>query len=509
MEFNPNDPKMPSAEAKQYIRRYFIEKFTELRRNHPAWSHRSESWPTDNVIDQLVERANGQVIFTSILIKFLDTRDERPQDRLDAFLRIEVEHGSESPYSALDLLYRQIMSTCQRVWEKVQAILSLLITPATQPKMLFHGVLAGGVIRAGRTIPAINWRSYRMIELLLNLEKGEVATLLSTLHSVLLIPVDNESDIRFVHESFVEFLLDTNRSANYHILPLAEPEYCDRVAILLLGTLSNLTPHYPLFQSMLATVNLSSWKDALSNLQSNLMTYSCLLWHAYCTKVVSPSPDLLVALKTFNPYCVLAAQIHYNLILDFRCWNAVIDWAKTLGKSTKNFVKICESCTQGFRMAFPPTMSRDEALWRTFYSEANLCYEFDMSTFQTELLLKLYSVDDSWYWFVKTSPVFMILSAETDRHLGLSIPKDWVVVDVTKANGELFKKTSDLEHEGQRTLLHDIGDDTWESEWISNNNLMHLKLLLKKRWVLFPPKYDDLLSKSFSDLSYGHGQWKK
>ncbi|EEB93250.1 hypothetical protein MPER_08123 [Moniliophthora perniciosa FA553] len=180
----------PSEEANRDIRQCLVDRFAELRVKLRALRHEDESWPGEDAIEQLIERADGQFIF----------------DCLNAVLRIRVVVGSKSPYSELDLLYQHIMSTCLEKWEKVQPVLRLLVTPYPDDLDDLD----------------INMRSPAMIERLLTLKKGEVATLLSTLHSVLQIPEDDVSDIYIMHASFSEFLSDVNRSANYHSPPLRE-----------------------------------------------------------------------------------------------------------------------------------------------------------------------------------------------------------------------------------------------------------------------------------------------
>ena len=61
-------------------------------------------------------------------MNYIDTFDERPQDRLETILRVEPgDLPDQSPYPALDVLYRQILSKCLH-W-KVHSILRFLLSP--------------------------------------------------------------------------------------------------------------------------------------------------------------------------------------------------------------------------------------------------------------------------------------------------------------------------------------------------------------------------------------------
>ncbi|EEB94096.1 hypothetical protein MPER_07153 [Moniliophthora perniciosa FA553] len=279
-----------SDEAYQDILNYFSEQFASLRRKHRrALRYEDTSWPGKDVIDQLADRADKQFIFAATVIKYIDTHDERPQDRLDTILRIYINSESDSPYSDLDVLYRQILLTCHR-WEKVQPVLRLLVTPHRTP---------GTVLQRN-----ISWRSPETIAHLLGLKMGEVETILSRLHSVLEIPEDDSKcDIRIAHASFTEFLSDSNRSREYHAPEMTKSEYFDHVSTLLLHTLSTLEPHYPPRQLQSnRTKAFPLWEDILQKNRSELMEYSCRRWDVYCKQVESQDPNLIAAPKQIEPY---------------------------------------------------------------------------------------------------------------------------------------------------------------------------------------------------------------
>ncbi|EEB93812.1 hypothetical protein MPER_07488, partial [Moniliophthora perniciosa FA553] len=245
-----------SPEARRDVRGYLVDKFIGLRKKYrQALRYEDASWPGDNSIDRLADRADGQFIF---------------------IFRIYVDRDSDSPYSDLDLLYHEVLSHCRERWEKAQPVLRLLATR----RYGIHG-------------------------------KGEVGMLLSRLHAVLNIPGDGDSDIHIAHASFNEFLSDKHRSANYHTPEMSEKEYEHLVATCLLHNLSTLSSHYPPSHPQCDFVaTFKSWKGML---QSKIMKYSCLYWGEYCVGVETASPVLLAALNEFNPYCAMAARIEAGI----------------------------------------------------------------------------------------------------------------------------------------------------------------------------------------------------
>ncbi|KIK52274.1 hypothetical protein GYMLUDRAFT_180317, partial [Collybiopsis luxurians FD-317 M1] len=68
-------------------------------------------WPTNGQIEHLVQKASGQFIYPSTVLKFIDDDCAVPADCLAMVLNLIVpEDGSESPFAELDALYRQILS---------------------------------------------------------------------------------------------------------------------------------------------------------------------------------------------------------------------------------------------------------------------------------------------------------------------------------------------------------------------------------------------------------------
>ncbi|EEB99146.1 hypothetical protein MPER_01229, partial [Moniliophthora perniciosa FA553] len=238
----------------------------------------------------LVWRASAQFIFAVTVIKYIDTRDELPQDRLKTILMIRSEDIPDSPYPELDLLYRQILSTCSN-WSKTRLVLRILVTRSLTNTGLYPMPPRSGFIKG-----------------ILKLRVGEVETLLSRLHSVLRIPDDEGSDIHILHASFTEFLLDRFRSGELWTPRMPRTEYCDLVAVFMLDTLSSLTASYPPYCFSFPTA-YESWQERLGE-RDDLTVFSVRYWSDYCVKVLSPSTDLLAGLNKFDPYPVAAMLLH-------------------------------------------------------------------------------------------------------------------------------------------------------------------------------------------------------
>lgn len=184
-------------ESDSDIAHYLQDEFQRIRRDHgPAMGHVSQSWPGEDIIQQLVQRACGQFIYAKTVIKYVGDYYCLPTEQLDIILNIAVPDTHESPYPDLDLLYLQILATC-REKDLLLDVLVFILWPKEYG--LEHSA------------------SYSDIELFLFLPKGKLAMLLFGLHSVLEIPEDTHSPISIRHASFEDFLVDPKRSDRYFV----------------------------------------------------------------------------------------------------------------------------------------------------------------------------------------------------------------------------------------------------------------------------------------------------
>ncbi|KAK1218685.1 hypothetical protein PQX77_018583 [Marasmius sp. AFHP31] len=191
------------------IEKYLRKEFDRLREKYHGML--PVSWPGDDVIMVLVNRSTGQFIYVTTVIKFLSTGKVpvTPQQRLEVVLRAEPVLNSASPYPDLDQLYSQILYFCQNDGRKLQQVLQLIVSPIDDLKLPKTFTLLG----SRPMVPT----SAVAIERLLDLGQGEVTALLSGLHSILHIPEDHTERLFVLHASFTDFLLDRNRSGDYHV----------------------------------------------------------------------------------------------------------------------------------------------------------------------------------------------------------------------------------------------------------------------------------------------------
>ncbi|THU85763.1 hypothetical protein K435DRAFT_805638 [Dendrothele bispora CBS 962.96] len=91
------------------IERYLRDSFHKIARTSDAMRGVPLPWPSHGVIDNLVQKASGQFIYASTLLKYVSDEYSHPVEQLELALGLPI--GDPDAFSDLDLLYRQIMSS--------------------------------------------------------------------------------------------------------------------------------------------------------------------------------------------------------------------------------------------------------------------------------------------------------------------------------------------------------------------------------------------------------------
>ena len=172
---------------------YLRSKFSEIirkRRNHGI--PLSHPWPSPKDIQSLVSKASGQFIYAATVIRYVDVRHERPDDRLKVVLGLS---GSQSlnPFTELDELYQEIFRA------------------AVDKPLTSH--LLGALLLLKTPLPVAS------LENLLGLKPGDAERALCHLHSIVRIPnnIDDDTGVGLYHASLGDFLFDSQRAGIYHI----------------------------------------------------------------------------------------------------------------------------------------------------------------------------------------------------------------------------------------------------------------------------------------------------
>jgi hypothetical protein len=214
----------------------------ESPKHHDTMANVEKPWPSYCVLDELVKRASGQFIYPATVLKFVDDPDYRPTDRLEVITSIDIAtkdpDPNPNPFTALDGLYSQILSTC-RDKKRTLDILSVLLTMQDSLMTTQHDYRERLPMLTERDAEwwlfsqAFRLESLRIAENLLGLKPGDGRLALRTIHSLVHVPTrasvsddslsrshdtENsgvEAEIWFHHKSFTDYLVDPLRSLEY------------------------------------------------------------------------------------------------------------------------------------------------------------------------------------------------------------------------------------------------------------------------------------------------------
>ncbi|KAF8816967.1 hypothetical protein BYT27DRAFT_6954218 [Phlegmacium glaucopus] len=178
------------------IESYFRFRFLELRRD-PATAL-PDTWPSADVIRRLVEKASGQFIFASTVMNYLESSQRHPIESLEIVLGL-LRSGDDIPFAELDTLYIHIFSS---------------IPTSILPKVL-------DIFRFLLLSEDSEQKNTKILDPLFEFKPGEAAYALSNLHAILSVypKLDRSFEIKLLHKSLEDFLLDKSRSGQFYIDP--------------------------------------------------------------------------------------------------------------------------------------------------------------------------------------------------------------------------------------------------------------------------------------------------
>ena len=254
--------EVKSGQVNSDIRLFYKQNFSEIRSRH----YGLDDWPTKEQLDLLCERAAGLFIYAMATVRFIDQKIKSPKDQLDRLIRSQ-ESGLEGKTNltadmTLDSLYMSI----------------------------FHDAFGDGdpeddtKVRSilGAVILATNPLSPSTIAELLGLDPGGVLSLLSLLHSLLILSEDIDQPVQPFHKSFSDFIVDPVRCAN--------PRFCvsppDQHAELAVGCLELMDRK--LGWSMCKPLKeVMTWHQRVEQHVDKALKYACESWNKHLDNTAS------------------------------------------------------------------------------------------------------------------------------------------------------------------------------------------------------------------------------
>jgi len=251
------EPSLVNSDILLFLKQSFLE-----------LAHRRyglDNWPTEEQLDLLCERAAGLFAFAVASIKFVDSRNKSPMERLERLLQTPESTVYEGKTKfklnmTIDSLY---MSILQRAFghddpEDDQMICSIL----------------GAVVLAANTL------SPSSIATILGFGTQDTFIQLSSVHSVLILQ-DADFPVRAFHKSFPDFIVDSTRCTNkrFHVSPSRHhPELLIGCLKLMNQTLEKNMCKLP---DAVANSAVSNLHERVEQYLSPALQYACMSWHKH------------------------------------------------------------------------------------------------------------------------------------------------------------------------------------------------------------------------------------
>ena len=199
-------------QAYEDIRVYLHDSFDRTKPKYPLEAHVTSEWPSDDEIEQIVEKSSGLFVYASTVIKYFENDRDEPHHHLDSIVKLQTT--SSDPHAELDALYLCILTSSKADRTLLVNILSIIIlVDRLHDKVNFRlGDQRRSFMQTDRFIGSI-----------LSLRPEDVQLALQDLKSLAhLIPfhrISSPTFIEFWHKSFHDFLLDPLRSKEFCVSP--------------------------------------------------------------------------------------------------------------------------------------------------------------------------------------------------------------------------------------------------------------------------------------------------
>lgn len=186
-------------DASMAILAFLRQEFSKIHEHHPLRFHLDPSWPNQDTLSLIVSKSSPQFILASTAMSYVASPRHLPTLRLNAIMdilkAIPTTSQKDQPLEKLDLLYTMIFNDIEE--EHRFLVQSLL------------GIIHLSSVKEYSLPPPTSQR----LEMLLNLQNGEVCLRLEPLSSILHTPEPHLGlPIRSLHASLFDYLLNPLRS---------------------------------------------------------------------------------------------------------------------------------------------------------------------------------------------------------------------------------------------------------------------------------------------------------
>jgi hypothetical protein len=275
----PKGTKRDTSLINSDIRVFLKHELSELGQRHQL-----DSWPSNRDLDMLCRRAAGLFVYAVATVKFLDSKAQLPQRRLEVIARLpeSTDHEGKTcfrPNTTLDSLYISILKTAfseegPEVHSRVRSTIGTIV-------LLVNPLPPSGIAQ------------------LTGLDLQEVMLFLTLVHSLLVLDEDFSKPVKPFHKSFPDFITDPSHCTNtsFHISPpfLHSELITNCLRVMNDGLEQNLLslPDYAL------NSEVEDLQTRIDGHISLALQYACQSWHNHLTKTTEYVTNVILHLHVF------------------------------------------------------------------------------------------------------------------------------------------------------------------------------------------------------------------
>jgi hypothetical protein len=185
------------------IRVYLEESFEQIRSTHPRKDFIPKSWPSTDQVKVIVDKASGQFIYAATVVKYVDSLQHSPVDRLEVILGLHPPHN-DRPFAELDAVYTEIFHGLDEP------------CPALQILILRH---TNWFTWSGRPF----YSDVDVIAYFLSLKPSDVCGYMSNISALVALKPDSDHKFTLIeihHKSLMDFLEDPSRTGTIYLNPM-------------------------------------------------------------------------------------------------------------------------------------------------------------------------------------------------------------------------------------------------------------------------------------------------
>jgi len=262
------------------IRLFFRHKFLELADRLGGL----DDWPTKEHLGLLCERAGGLFAHAATAVKFIDHRND-PRERLDRILQSPETSAHEG-----------------KTTFKENTILDSLYMSILQEGFGNSGSENDSKVRSvlGAVVLTMNPLSPSAIAALLEFDTEDVPTLLSSVHSLLILREDANRPVLPFHKSFPDFIVDPTRCTKQRFC-VSAPDHHSELLIGCLGLMNRrLEKNMCGLPDGVVNSEVNDLREKTERCIDHGLRYACESWYKHLVgKHTVRTPEIIFALRRF------------------------------------------------------------------------------------------------------------------------------------------------------------------------------------------------------------------